>query len=200
MSEQPVDTDRELTLLEAEIRKLEAEYTMYFAGRSRRPPLELRKRVEGLVKRLDRSRISNYGQRFRFATLQSRFSASIDLWDRAMRAREEGRGGPLTQPRSVEPRPPASEDRVVYATVMSNPTAEVEKLHELYDHVAHARRECGQDLVPFQEFAGVIKAQMSALKEKGRSDIAFRVAVKDGKVALTARGRTVKGSGRTTSK
>ena len=64
------DIDRQLSLLEAEIKKLEAEYNMYFAGRLQRPPWEMRKRVEWLVKQLDRAHIPNYGQRFRFNTLQ----------------------------------------------------------------------------------------------------------------------------------
>ena len=44
------DIDRQISFLEAEMKKLEAEYNMYFAGRLQRPPLEMRKRVEGLVK------------------------------------------------------------------------------------------------------------------------------------------------------
>src|SRR5215210_1041740 len=93
------DLDRELAVLESELKRLEAEYNMFFSGRLPRPPWETRSRVEGIVKRLDHSRISNYGARFRFTTLQSRFAAFADLWDRGLRAREEGRRGPFAQPR-----------------------------------------------------------------------------------------------------
>src|SRR5678809_351861 len=89
------DIERELRTLEAELKRLEAEYNMYFAGRLPRPPWETRKRVEGHVRRIDRLYISNYGHRFKFSTLQGRFSAFIDLWDRGLRAREEGRPGPF---------------------------------------------------------------------------------------------------------
>ena len=71
------EIERELQILEVELRKLEGEYNMYFAGRLPRPPWETRSRVEGLVKKLDRSYIQNYGDRFRFSTLQSRFAAFI---------------------------------------------------------------------------------------------------------------------------
>ena len=91
------EIERELQILEVELRKLEGEYNMYFAGRLPRPPWETRSRVEGLVKKLDRSYIQNYGDRFRFSTLQSRFAAFIDLWDRGLRAREEGRPGPFSR-------------------------------------------------------------------------------------------------------
>jgi hypothetical protein len=189
VSEQPGELDRELTLLEAEMRKLEAEYNMYFAGRLPRPPWEMRKRVEGLVKRLDRMHIANYGQRFRFSTLQSRFSASVDLWDRGLRAREEGRPGPFAQPRAVAAAPkPRQDDRIVHVSTFRDPLKEMDKLHQLYDNLAEARREAGQDAIPFHKFADLIKTQVSALKEKGSPEVAFRVAVKDGKVAFTARG------------
>jgi hypothetical protein len=185
-----VDFDRELSLLEAEIKKLEAEYNMYFAGRLQRPPWEMRKRVEGLVKQLDRAHIPNYGQRFRFSTLQSRFAKSLDLWDRGLRAREEGRPGPFVQPRPTEERPkaPRPEDRVLHVTSFADPLKEMEKVHQLYDNLAQARKEAGQEAIPFHKFADLVKTQVNALKEKGTTEVAFRVAVKDGKVAFTARG------------
>ena len=89
------DVDRDLKTLEAELRRLEAEYNMYFAGRLPRPPVETRRRVAGLVRQLDRQRLSNYAERFRFTTLQSRFQTFSDLWDRGLRAKEEGRPGPM---------------------------------------------------------------------------------------------------------
>ena len=88
----PTSVDRDLTRLEADLKQLEAEYNMYFSGRLPKPPWETRSRVESLVKQYDRAYIQNTGDRFRFTTLQSRFAAFIDLWDRGMRAREEGRG------------------------------------------------------------------------------------------------------------
>ena len=184
-----VNVDDELTFLEAEIKKLEAEYNMYFAGRLQRPPWEMRKRVEGLVKKLDRTHIANYGQRFRFSSLQSRFSKSLDLWDRGLRAREEGRPGPFTQQKPVETpaRPARPEDRVVHVATFHDPLKEMEKVHQLYDNLAQARREAGQEAIPFHKFADLIKTQVNSLKQSGTPEVAFRVIVKDGKVAVTAR-------------
>jgi hypothetical protein len=85
MSDAP-NIDRDLKTLEAELRRLEAEYNMYFAGRLPRPPVETRRRVTGLVRQLDRQRLSNYAERFRFTTLQTRFQTFVDLWDRGMRS------------------------------------------------------------------------------------------------------------------
>ena len=78
------------------MRRLEAEYNMYFAGRSPRPPVETRRRVNGMVRQLDRQQLSNYADRFRFTALQTRFQSFVELWDRGMRARDEGRPGPFS--------------------------------------------------------------------------------------------------------
>jgi hypothetical protein len=181
------EIQRELGLLEAELKRLEAEYNMFFAGRLPRPPWETRSRVQAIVKRIDRSPINNYGDKFRFSTLQSRFATFIDLWDRGLRAREEGRAGPFAQPKRAVPTQPAVEDRVLHVTTFSNPLHEMDKLHDLYESLAEARREVGQDAIPFHKFADLIKTQVSSLKEKGSPEVAFRVAVKDGKVNFTAR-------------
>ena len=184
--------DRELRMLEAELKRLEAEYNMYFAGRLPRPPWETRKQVEATVKRLDRSNISNYGDRFRFSTIQTRLNRFIDLWDRALRAKEEGRPGPFVPVRkSEEPKPQPKEkekERVVHSTSFSDPVREADKLRDLYDSLADARRQAGQDSIPFHKFAELVKTQVTQLKQKGSGEVAFKVAMKDGKVAFTAKG------------
>jgi hypothetical protein len=188
VAEQITDVPRELTLLETELKRLEAEYNMFFAGRLPRPPWETRSRVAAMVTRLDRAHLSNYGDRFRFGTLQSRFATFIDLWDRGLRAREEGRPGPFAQPqRPAEARPRRPDDRIMHVATFTDPLREMDKLHDLYESLAEARREVGQDAIPFHKFADLIKTQVAGLKDKGSSEVAFRVAMKDGKVTFTAR-------------
>ncbi len=188
MAEEIADVNRELMVLETELKRLEAEYNMFFAGRLQRPPWETRGRVEAMVKRLDRAHLSNYGDRFRFTTLQSRYAAFIDLWDRGLRAREEGRPGPFAQtPRAAEPRAKRPEDRILHVTTFSDPLREMDKLRDLYDSLAEARRDAGQEAIPFHRFADLIKTQVASLTAKGSPEVAFRVAMKDGKIAFTAR-------------
>ena len=189
-----VDVNRELGVLEAELKRLEAEYNMFFAGRLPRPPWETRTRVDGLVKRLDRTHMSNYGERFRFTTLQSRFARSIDLWDRGLRAREEGRSGPFAQSRPMAETPPPTKDRVLTVATFTDPMSQMDKVQDLYQSLAEARREAGQEAIPFHKFAELIRTQVGALREKGNDEVAFRVALKDGKVAFTA--RPMRGTGK----
>ena len=183
-------------MLEAGLRRLEAEYNMYFAGRLPRPPLETRAQMAALVRRLDNAYINNYGIRFRFTTLQTRFAKFANLWDRSLRAKEEGRAGPFVQPRetvrAAKPEPkqegPKQPDRVLSVATFTDPVRELERVQRLYEKLAAARRETGQEDIPFHKFAEMVKTQVGALKAKGSNEVAFRIAVKDGKVALTARG------------
>jgi uncharacterized protein (UPF0248 family) len=187
------ELDRDLRLLESTLRRLETEYNMFFAGQLPKPPLETRKGVEALLRRYDRAYIQSAVDRFRLSTLQSRFSTFAELWDRALRAREEGRAGPFYKP----PRPEAPEDsgpaptadRILRVTTVGDPVRDEDKIEALYDSLVEARRVVGNDeAFPYHRFVQIVKAQMTRLKAAGSQEVAFRVAVKDGKVAFTARG------------
>jgi hypothetical protein len=179
--------ERDLLRLEAELKQLEAEYNMFFSGRLPRPPWETRGRVESLVKQYDRTPIANYGLRFRFTTLQTRFATFVELWDRGQRAREEGRSGPFAQTAKTTPEDKSAQHRILHVAAFSDPVREMDKLRDLYESLATARRDTGAAAVPFQRFAELVKTQMARMKAGGSPEVAFRVAIKDGKVNLTAR-------------
>ena len=132
--------------------------------------------------------ITNYAVRFRFHDAADAVTSQfIDLWDRGLRSREEGRAGPFASSRRRSSAPKPAKDRVVGVTTLSDPSQEMDKVQELYTKLVEARREAGQEGVPFHKFAELVKKQVGTLKEKGSTEVAFRVALKDGKVAFTAR-------------
>jgi hypothetical protein len=182
------DIQHDLQALAADLKRLEAEYNMFFAGRLPRPPWETRGRVEATIKRWDRGYIPATGDRFRFESLQSRFQALADLWDRGLRAREEGRPGPFSHPAAQRPKKRETETKVLNVTAFQDPTRETDKLHSLYDSLMDARRQSGEDVVPFHKFAALVKEQVVKLRGAGSAEVAFRVAVRDGKVSFTVRG------------
>jgi hypothetical protein len=189
MAEQ-TDIQRDLQALAADLKRLEGEYNMFFSGRLPRPPWETRGRVEAVIKRYDRGVSMGTGDRFRFEMLQSRFQSLVELWDRGLRSREEGRPGPFAQPLPKAPKKVAAKPaggNVVSVTAFTDPVKEMDKLHTLYDSLMDARRQHGEDVVPFHKFAALVKNQVSKLQDQGNSEVAFRVAVKDGKVAFTVR-------------
>jgi predicted DNA-binding protein len=192
--------DRQMQQLEAEIKKLEAEYNMFFAGRLPRLPWETRKRIEELVKRHDRTPMKNTAERFRFASLQARFQSFLDLWEKHLKAKEEGRpiagrsrtggGGPpaRTAPPTPEAKASASEannerEKAVHETSFRDPSQEAERLKELYHQLADARAKTGEAPIPYDRFAEAVRAQVSKFGG-GAADVKFRVETKEGKVTM----------------
>ena len=184
---EPASIDRDLLRLEAELKRLEAEYNMYFSGRLAKPPAETRARVAALVRQYDHVSFPNYGDKFRFATLQSRFAAFVDLWDRGFRAREEGRPGPFSARRQELQSKANPEGRILHVTTFHDPLREMDRLQDLYESLVQARRDNGEEAVPFHKFAALVKQQVGRLRETGSREVAFRVMLKHGKVSLTAR-------------
>jgi len=193
--------DREMAQLEGEIKRLEAEYNMFFAGRLPRLPWETRARVDAMVKRFDRMTLRNTAERFRFSTLQARYASFCELWEKTLKAKEEGRAVPgrrATAPPPKAPPPPTPtapievdeggypRNRVVHVASFRDPMQEAERMKDLYERLAAARTESGEAPVPYHRFVEVIRAQVSKLGD-GDSEVAFRVVVKDGKVTLTAK-------------
>ena len=203
MAQPNSEFDRQLRELEAEIKKLEVEYNLFFQGRLSKLPWDSRARVEGLVKRYDRMQIQNTAERFRFQGLQSRFSVFCELWERHLKSREGGRPMPRggTMYRQSPPSttaPPATDDAASRAggaseapaspTVMSvrDPVAEAGTVKALHEQLNAARRQNGEGDVPFERFQEVVRAQVSKLGQDG-AEVAFKVSVKDGRVAFTAK-------------
>jgi hypothetical protein len=185
--------DRQMQQLEAEIKKLEAEYNMFFAGRLPRLPWETRKRIEELVKRHDRTPMKNTAERYRFASLQARFQSFLDLWEKHLRAKEEGRpiagrsrtggGGP-----PARTAPPTSEEKkereqAAHETSLRDPAQEGDRLKELYQQLADARAKTGEAQIPYERFAEAVRAQVSKFGG-GAADVKFRVVTKEGKVTM----------------
>ena len=193
--------DQEMSHLESEIKRLEAEYNMFFAGRLPRLPWETRARVDAMVKRIDRMPLRNTAEKFRFGTLQARYQSFCDLWEKHLKAKEEGRPIPgrrqTTMPPPPQTAPPMAaggdvdaaarpNSRVVHVASFRDPMHEAERLKELYERLAEARTASGEAPVPYHRFVEVVRAQVNKLGG-GDAEVAFRVAVKDGKVTLTAK-------------
>jgi hypothetical protein len=184
----PSALERELQILAGQLKKVETEYTMYFSGRTQRPPVESRAALDRAFKRVDRMTFDGPVSRFQFTSLQARYSSFADLWDRGVRAREEGRAGPFGRPPSATAGAAESGDQLLHAAVFADPMQELDKLRDLYEALMQARRDDGHAAVPFHRFAGLVREQVKTLQDKHPGDqIRFLVTRHDGKVNLTAR-------------
>jgi hypothetical protein len=206
--------DAQMAQLDAEIRRLESEYNQYFAGRLPRPPWVTKNRVTALVKKFDNSYIQNTADRFRFEVLQTRFHKFLEMVERQMANRELGRvsmgkrpapaampavnaAGPGDAARDAKgagqkaPAPAAQQaarakaDEHVIKFTKTEAGADA-RVKELYEQLAAAKKQVGEQPVAYERVAALVKAQVSKFADDG-TNVAFKIALKDGKVSLTVK-------------
>ncbi len=97
--------DQDLDLFERSIRQLQIEWEKFFQGIEKRPPTELKARVERMTRKYEMGEIRNNTSRFRYQTLIARYSTFNELWQKRLRALEEGR--PLGYHGVRAPAPPS---------------------------------------------------------------------------------------------
>ena len=56
---------------------------------------------------------------------------------------------------------------MLHVTAFRDPMREMDKLHSLYDSLMDARRQVGDDAVPFHRFAALVKDQVTKLRDRG---------------------------------
>jgi hypothetical protein len=95
--------------IEVELRQLKVQYDMFFSGVTPRQPFELRKDVETMIKTLGNTAMQRFADRYRYNALASKYQSMVELWNKMIRAKEEGRLRPGI-PGFVEPvRRPAAQ-------------------------------------------------------------------------------------------
>ena len=194
----------DLNQLEISIRQLQIEWEKFFSGIERKPPLDLKTRLEALVRKYAYAEIRNNGDRFRYQSLTSRYNTFAELWAKRMRALEEGRPVGLHGTR-VPPAPPAPAPPSVPAGTpaaaaaaraaagneyrVQHPEKDAAAVRDLYQQFLEARRSTGETgAVKFESFQKLITQQASRiLTEKGAKAVDFRLETKDGKVSLKAK-------------
>ncbi|HEX9188135.1 MAG TPA: MXAN_5187 C-terminal domain-containing protein [Vicinamibacteria bacterium] len=193
----PDDLDR----LDTAIRQLQVKWDLFFNGAERKPPSELQAQVETLVRRYANTEIRNNGDRFRYQGLASRFSTFSELWQKRLRAREEGKAFGVHGLRADQlppPAPPPASPRAAAGGSggglpgeirVSDASRDTSAVRELYERFVEERRRVGETKAPaFDAFRELIGQQTSRIQaEKGAQAVDFRLETKDGKVSLKAR-------------
>ncbi len=172
--------------LESGLKQLKVQYDMFFAGSLKHEPVELRSRIEKLIKRHMNSSMQKYAQRFRFNALVARFNSLSELWSKAIRVMEEG-DRPLPSLAGLDPR----RERLVTRCRITGAAGEEADLRRVYEKFIEARRlsksSKGKDL-SFEKFVRGITGQTQRLrKQSGCAEIELRVVVRDDQVQVKAR-------------
>ena len=189
----------DLDAIEKGIRQLQIEWEKFFGGVEKKPPVDMKTRLEALIRRYSNAEIRNNTERFRFQNLTSRYQTFAELWAKRLRAMEEGRpmglhgkaaamaAPPMPSAMAAERTPPprasASEVRV------KDPSADTDAVRALFDRFLEERKKAGENAaVKFESFQKIIGQQATRiLNEKGASAVDFRLETKDGKVSLKAK-------------
>ena len=181
--------DDDLANLEDWLRRLKVEYHVFFSGNRKKPPDDLRMRVETLVKKLSECIDMSYSQRFRFSTLVTRFYVYRDLWRRTTQEREmdisaKDVAAPKAKGPALPGKPPAEAIRIS----ISDPKTEEEKVRQLYDALIRIKaKESQQAPISYQQFAKYIATQILGIQKKhGCAKVAFTIALDEDAIRFTA--------------
>jgi hypothetical protein len=203
-----VTIDEELAQLDESVRRLKVEYDIYFGGGSPKPPGEIEWRVRNLMRKFSDGHNMNFGQRFRFNTIQQRYALLSALWQQKLRIKEEGYRRPQDavlgiQGMRVEEQHAAEEALKHHDALEMEPAApfsidfsdadsEAQKVEALFTALSEARQIAGDKsagtLDSFKKFVRQKTAQIR--KDYGCPAVEYSVELKDGQVRLKAKPKT----------
>lgn len=185
----------DLDRVEVMLRQLQVKWDLFFNGAEKKPPSELQTQVDSLLKRHSNAEIRNNGDRFRFQGLTARYTTFNELWQKKLRAREEGRlygmhglkaekMVPAGPPLKLSFKPEAAPEFRV-----TDPARDTAAVRALYEKFVEERRRLGESAAPaFDAFQALIGKQAQKIREeKGAQAVDFRLETKDGKVSLKAK-------------
>lgn len=185
--------DEDLTNLEEWIRRLKIDYEIFFNGNRKKPPDDLRLRVERLVKRLAEATDMSFSQRFRYTTLISRFYVYRDLWRRNQQDQESaerhGRG-PASSAKTSSPGEQKDLPSPRVEISIGDPETEEEKVRQLYDELLRMKggNTGGAPPIPYEQFAKYISSRTQGIKKKYQcASVLFRIALEEDAVKFTAK-------------
>jgi len=192
--------ERELNELERAIERVNAEYGAFLYGAAARAPVESRRNVDRLLRRLTSVDIEEAAERYRLATLQGHYNSLAERWERQQAEKEAGKRpglyasfkGPALRPTGAGPR--VSEGAPRQAPNAAPPSSVTREAspgdRALFDRYVAAKKAHGEDpgALDFKLFADNLERERQKVREKmGSDDFEFDVKDTDGRVRVVAR-------------
>lgn len=184
--------DRELRVLDQAIRRLNAEYDAFIFGSVARPPLESRRHVEEMFRRLGQSPSDSAADRYQLSSLQGRFSSLCERWERLQAEKEAGRrpGSPV----GFSPVHPGSSAGASNAPAPGSVEAGREggssRDRQLFERYVAARGKLGEETSGFRLEAFLARLEEERVRLRARlgiTEVDFDVVERDGKIKLVAK-------------
>lgn len=190
----------DLDRLDQAIRQLQVKWDMFFAGQEKKPPSELQSQVQKLIRQYAFSEIRNNTERFRYQSLTARYNTFNELWQKRLRAREEGKAFGVhglradALPKAPPPAPAAPERARSRAGGteggqyrIGDASRDAAAVRALYDQYVVERERLGAGAPAFESFQQLIGQQTSKIVGQGAKAVDFRLETKGGKVSLKAK-------------
>ena len=198
--------EEDLAKIEEGIFRLQKEWERFFSGQERKAPFESKQRLDRLVRRYVGIEIRNNVERFRFQSLTAKYNTLSDMWNRKLRAIEDGR--PLSSVQLKQVREAEAQAVPEVKVVQSSPGSrsvltpgpgrtevrlstlrdDDQGVRDLFEQFRAARASVGESEVKYESFKKLITQQRTRLlEEKDAVAVDFRIAMQDGKVALKAK-------------
>ena len=195
--------ERELNELERAIGRLNAEYGAFLYGEAVKAPVESRRKVEAMLRKLGNLEMDEAAERYKLTTLQGHYSTLSERWERQQAEKEEGRrpgfyasfsGAALRPTGAARAHPnetPAGSVQTAGTAapaVLGGPGAG----RELFEKYLGAKKALGEDVSGYQYGAFVenLERERQKVRERiGTDDFDLDVKDSDGRVRLVARRR-----------
>jgi hypothetical protein len=184
--------DEDLANLDEWLRRLKVEYDIYFNGNRKRPPEDLRARVDRLVKKLVEAADMSFSQRFRYNTLVGKYYVYRDLWRRTLMERENTEET-ARESRIDTPPPDSNKGADVPPTEVqvsiANPEKEEDKVRQLYNALLQVRGAHSPNMPEwsFEKFIKYISAQTDGIRAKySCNSVLFKVRLEENAIRFTA--------------
>ena len=186
--------DEDLERLEKGIRLLKAQYSRYFVGSADRPPRELQATLAAIIHRQSAAGATT-GRRtadhFRFNSVVSNFHVMTEMWNRNVRAAEEGRGGAVTARRgkATTTAPAPAGEREVFRAHLSAADSHPrdKRWQSLYSSYLQAAQDATGKApsLSYQRFYERLHERVCRYAEQtGRAELTCRVVVVDNRPIL----------------
>ena len=178
--------DEDLDNLDDWLRRLKVEYEIFFNGHRKKPPDDLKLRLEKLIKRLSEVQDMSYAQRFRYNTLITRFYVFRDRWRRTLASRERSDELAGQVPLTAKSEPPAT---LPLCVSIADPVAEAGKVRQLYDALLGAGKDRAKAAAGFSypQFAVYIAKKTQNIKDKcGCAKVQFTIVLEDDAIRFVA--------------
>ena len=172
-----------LDRLEDSINRLKLDYDIFFNGGVERWPQPAHDALNLELKRLFNIQSYTYAQRFRLNSLATRLSVYNDLWQRNLRAIEQGRKPGFTPSLEARERLRSNVDVIIGS---DTDTGSIDKLLQAF---CDARELAGNTaVVDPLAFERLVTSKLREVQQqKSCAEVIFTVSIEDGKVHLKSK-------------